>query len=149
MRARLLALVLGLLVVSVVAACDDAVAPGGNVGPAPEVFVNVPWSAISIRGQAPIPGHEPSIVFAGAHAKGSGGCNQFGGDYRYDQGTGTIELSNLAMTAMGCLDQRVGSVETAFVQALAQANGLGLDADGRLHLNGPGGEIVLAKVVEG
>jgi heat shock protein HslJ len=149
MRARLVALVLGLLVVCVVAACDESEAPGGSAGPAPDAFVNVPWSVISIRGQAPIPGHEPSIVFAGAHIKGSGGCNQFGGDFRYDQRTGAIELSNLAMTAMGCLDMRVGSVETAFVQALTEANRLDLDADGRLHLNGSGGEIVLAKVVEG
>jgi heat shock protein HslJ len=149
MCARLAAAVAAVVIVALVAACDEAIAPSGSAGPSPDSFVNVPWSAISIRGLAPVPGSEPSIVFAVAHVKGSGGCNQFRGDYRYDQATGTIELANLAMTAMGCLDPKVSSVETAFAQALTQANRLDLDADGRLRLTGTGGEVVFAKMVEG
>jgi hypothetical protein len=42
-------------------------------------------------------------------------------------------------------------VATAFIPALSRANRLDVDVDagGRLHLTGPGGEIALAKLVEG
>jgi heat shock protein HslJ len=149
MRARLAALLAALVILGVAVACDDAVVPSGSLGPAPDAFLNVGWSVVSIRGQAPVPDSEPSIAFSATHVKGSGGCNQFGGNYRYDPSTGAIAFDQLAMTAMGCLDQRVGSVETAFMQALTQADHLDLDADARLHLTGAGGEIVFAKMLEG
>jgi heat shock protein HslJ len=96
-----------------------------------------------------VPGHEPSIQFAGARVRGSGGCNEFSGEYRYDEPTGAVAFDQLAMTAMGCLDGRVSAVETAFGSILAGADRLRLDADGRLHVTGPAGEIVLAKGLEG
>jgi hypothetical protein len=43
----------------------------------------------------------------------------------------------------------VGPIETAFSGILAGADRLALDADGRLHVTGPAGEIVLAKALEG
>jgi heat shock protein HslJ len=145
MRAALLAV---LLFASLVAGCDAAMAPG-SPGPAPGAFVGPSWSAISVAGHAPVPGREPSVQFAGGQFRGSGGCNQLFGNYRYDQATGAIEFRNIGMTAIGCLDGQVSTIEATFTQALGQANRLDLDADGRLHLSGAAGEIVLAKAIEG
>ena len=43
---------------------------------------------------------------------------------------------------MAC-DDAVGRIEGAFTGALTAATTAAIDADGRLHLAGPGGEIVL------
>jgi heat shock protein HslJ len=132
-----------------VAGCDAATpAPSGSTLPT-SAFVGPDWGAIAIRGLAPVPGHEPRITFGPGSVRGTGGCNGFSGAYRYDAATGAIAFDQLAMTAMGCLQPGVGGVETAFSDALARADHLAMDADGRLHLTGAGGEVVLAKLLEG
>jgi heat shock protein HslJ len=143
----LVTLVLGLLV----AACDDAgpAPPAGSPGPPAAAFVGPLWSTISVRGQPPVPGSEPTITFARERLQGTGGCNQLSGRYRYDEASGTIAFEDLAMTAMACVDNRTMAFESAFAQALTQATRVDRDADGRLHLSGPGGEIVLAATIEG
>ncbi len=144
---RLVAIVMSLF--AVLGGCGTTTPPAssGAGGPSASAFVGPNWTAITIRGQAPVPGSEPTIQFVGGNVNGSGGCNHFSGGFRYDEATGAVAFDQLAMTAMACVDQRVGAVETAFSGALAQANQLALDGDGRLHLAGPGGEIVLAKAV--
>jgi heat shock protein HslJ len=142
-------LLMAVLVAALGVACDAASPAASGVGPAASAFIGPRWTAIAIRGQAPVPGHEPAIQFADGAVRGSAGCNGFSGGYRYDQRTGAIAFDRLAMTAMGCLDPRVGQVEAAFSDVLVAADRVSLDADGRLHLTGPAGEIVLAKSVEG
>jgi hypothetical protein len=46
------------------------------------------------------------------------------------------------MTLMAC-DDAIGQIEGAFTGALAAATMAAIDAEGRLHLAGTGGEIVL------
>jgi heat shock protein HslJ len=146
-------LLIPLLVLAALAAagCDEGAPAGsaGSPGPPAAAVEGPTWTAIAIGGQPPVPGHEPSIQLVGGRVRGSGGCNGFSRGYRYDERTGTIAFDNLAMTAMGCLDPRVGPIETAFSGILAGADRLALDADGRLHVTGPAGEIVLAKALEG
>ena len=133
------------------AGCEEgapAVSPG-SPGPPAAAIEGPTWTAIAVGGQLPVPGHEPTIQLLAGRVRGSGGCNGFSGRYRYDAGTGAVAFDNLAMTAMGCLDPRIGTVESAFSGILAGADRLALDADGRLQLTGPAGEIVLAKALEG
>jgi heat shock protein HslJ len=147
MRVRLL---IGLLfALAVVAACDPAASPPSGSGLPASAFVGPRWTAIAIGAQQPVPGHEPSIQFGSGRVQGNGGCNGFSGTFRYDEGTGAAAFDGLAMTAMGCLDPRIGIVETAFSNILSRADRIALDADGRLHLSGPAGEVVLAKDLEG
>jgi heat shock protein HslJ len=148
MRVRWL-LIAALALASLAVACDAAIPAASGIGPAASAFVGPRWTAIAIRGQAPVPGHEPAIQFTDGGVRGSGGCNGFSGGYRHDERTGAIAFDRLAMTAMGCLDPRVGQVEAAFSDVLVSADRVSLDADGRLHLTGPAGAIVLAKAVEG
>ena len=102
------------------------------------------WRAVAINGRPPIIGSEPTMTFAAAEVKGSAGCNSYGGRYRYDPSTGSIEFGDMAMTAMGCLEPGRGEVEALFTKALGQASSASMDPQGRLVLSGPGGEIVLA-----
>jgi len=151
MRAHRLLIVLLVVTALTAAGCDGGapVGSGGSPGPPTAAIEGPLWTAIAVGGQPPVPGHEPSIQFGAGRVRGSGGCNGFSGAYRYDAATGTIAFDGLAMTAMGCLDPRVGPIETAFSGILAGADRLALDADGRLHVTGPAGEIVLAKALEG
>ena len=154
MPVRLL-LIASLVLAALVAAGCDVGAPAasagspGSLGPPAAAIEGPTWTAIAVGGQRPVPGHEPSIQLSAGRVRGSGGCNGFSGGYRYDAATGAIAFDGLAMTAMGCLDPRVGAVETAFSGILAGADRLTIDADGRLHVTGPAGEIVLAKALEG
>ena len=154
MPVRLLLIASLVLAALVAASCDvgpPAASAGspGSLGPPAAAIEGPTWTAIAVGGQLPVPGHEPSIQLDAGRVRGSGGCNGFSGGYRYDAATGAIAFDGLAMTAMGCLDPRVGLVETAFSGILVGADRLALDADGRLHVTGPAGEIVLAKALEG
>jgi heat shock protein HslJ len=151
MRVRLLLIASLVLLALLAAGCDVGApaAPAGSPGPPAAAIEGPTWTAIAVGGQLPVPGHEPSIQLDAGRVRGSGGCNGFSGGYRYDARTGRIAFDGLAMTAMGCLDPRVGPIETAFSGILAGADRLALDADGRLHVTGPAGEIVLAKALEG
>jgi putative lipoprotein len=154
MRARPIVIAYLVLAVLTAAGCDEGAPAGsagspGSPGPPAAAIEGPTWTAIAVGGQLPVPGHEPSIQFGAGRVRGSGGCNGFSGAYRYDERTGAVAFDHLAMTAMGCLDGRVNAVETAFSGILAGANRLSLDPDGRLHVTGPSGEIVLAKALEG
>ena len=146
---RLLAPIVALVLVAALAACDaaDPAPPGGGSGP--PTLQSTTWSVLTIAGRAPQPGVTLTISFAASTARGSGGCNQFGGSYQYESSSGRIAFKELGMTAMACVDNRTMAFESAFAQALTQATRLDRDADGRLHLSGPGGEIVLAAMIEG
>jgi heat shock protein HslJ len=132
-------------------ACDESAppAPAASPGPPASAFIGPRWSAIAVRGEAPVPGAEPTMTFGETQVQGTGGCNQFSGTYRYDAATGTIAFGSLAMTAMGCIDNRINAIESHFAEVIGRATRLDLDADGRLHVSGPSGEVILAKMVEG
>jgi heat shock protein HslJ len=110
----------------------------------PTTLTGTVWRAVSVVGRPPVAGREPTMAFAVDQVKGSAGCNSYGGQYRYDPSTGGIAFAELAMTAMGCLEQARMDVEAAFAKAIISVTTASIDPQGRLVLSGPGGEIVLA-----
>jgi heat shock protein HslJ len=98
------------------------------------------WRVVSVAGAAPVAGREPTITFEPERVSGTTGCNQYFGGYTLVGGA--IAFSAVGMTRMAC-DDAVGQIEGAFTGALTAATSATFDAEGRLHLAGPGGEIVL------
>src|SRR5262249_51103908 len=145
-RAVLVAVVLAV----VLAACDAEASPSGAASPAaPAAFPGPAWAALSIRGLAGPPGMSGQVSFTAEEIPRAGPCNAFGGRYRFDAGSGRITFDQMAATTRGCVDENRTAVDVAFFAAISRADRAFLDPDGRLHLTGQGGEVVLAKVVEG
>ena len=146
---RLLAPIVALVLVAALAACDAAdPAPSGG-GSGPPTLQSSTWSVLTIGGRAPQPGVTLTISFAASTARGSGGCNQFGGSYQYEPSTGRIAFTEIGMTAMACVEKGRMDLESAYMQALQRATRVDVDADRHLVLRGPGGVIVLAAMIEG
>jgi heat shock protein HslJ len=141
MPSRLLAALLVVMVAA--AACDEAAPADPNRPGVPATIAGTSWRVVSVGGRAPVAGGVPTVAFEVARVIGSGGCNTFGGSYRYDADSGQITFENLGMTAMGCFDGRRNEFETAFSEALVQVVLVSIDARGLLTLRGPGGAIVL------
>lgn len=100
------------------------------------------WRVVDMAGQAPVPGSEPTVVFADGGIQGTSGCNSYGGAIQIDGAA--IKVGDLAMTLVGCGD-RVGEIEGRFVKALSSADRAAVRADGMLVLSGPDGEILLRR----
>ena len=99
----------------------------------------VPWvlvSGVDVEGWEDAP---PSITFDEGTASGSTGCNQWGGDYTVDGGS--LELGELAMTAMGC-PPPADDVERAVVDALEQVAGWRLEGEELVLLDGDDAEVL-------
>ena len=139
---------MAVLLALVVGACDDAPPPAGGASPVPSpaAFVGPAWSALSIRGLAVPPGMPVQVSFTVDEVRGTGPCNSFGGRYRLDMGSGRVAFDEMAATARGCVDENRTAIDVAFFQAISRADRLFLDPDGRLHLTGAAGEVVLSRV---
>lgn len=136
---------LALLLSVVLGACASPAPSEDSGNPLPATLAGTDWKVVSVGGLAPAPGAEPTVSFAQARVQGSGGCNQFGGEYRYDPASGRIEFTNLGMTAMGCLRQDVMAFEEAFSRVLTSAVQVSVDPATRLILSGPAGAVVLVR----
>ena len=143
MMSRSVHLVAALLFVAL-AGCSTEPGPSES-HPAghPATLAGTAWRVVSVGGRAPVAAARPTAVFSPDRITGSGGCNTYGGRYRYDPATGQIEMRDLGMTLMACVEAPRNDVETAFFQTLGQANLVSVDPHGVLTLSGPGGVIVL------
>ena len=139
MKTTLLALVL--FAVASLAACSDAELTREA---RPTTLAGTAWRVVAINGRPPVRGSEPTAVFAAADVNGSAGCNSYGGQYQYDASTGAIAFRDVAQTLALCVEPARNDIEALFTRALNQAASASIDAEGRLVLSGPGGEIVLA-----
>jgi heat shock protein HslJ len=139
---RRLAAVVAALAIAL-AGCSTLYDPPPSLGPGPATLVGTSWRVVNVAGRAPVAAARPTAMFTADRVTGSGGCNTYGGRYRYDPATGRIEFGEMGMTAMACLEAPRNDFETAYVQTLAQANLVTVDAQGVLTLSGPGGVIVL------
>ena len=74
----------------------------------PSTLAGTSWRAISVAGDAPVEGSNPTLAFTEDEISGTTGCNQFFGGYTYD--AGTISMSNVGMTMMAC-DGPISEVE--------------------------------------
>ena len=141
---RLLALA---IVASIaLAACDAEPSPSPS-GPGPSSLAGTSWTLVSVNGRLPVPLAPPTLAFTDTDAFGTGGCNGYGGKYRYDPRTGSIVFRDMGMTLMLCVDNGRNFVESAFFGALTAATRVAFDAGGRLHLAGAAGELVLVSGV--
>ena len=141
---------LRLVLVMAIAALVIAACGGGDLtrDAHPTTLAGTTWRVVAINGQAMVPGVEPTAQFAENELQGSSGCNSYGGDYTYEPSTGAISFGELSTTLMLC-DGPAGAAETAFSQAINQAQSASIDPEGRLVLTGPGGEIVLVVAAVG
>ncbi len=124
------------------AACDAEAVPS-RPRSEPSALAGTSWTVFSVAGRLPVPGSPPTLIFTATGASGSGGCNGYGGSYRYDPSTGAIAFTEMGMTAMACLDNPRNVFEGAFFGALVAANRAAFDSVGRLVLTGPGGAVIL------
>ena len=136
--------------VVLVAACDSAAPPATPASPAPVTLDGTSWVVDSAAGRiAPAPrgpgAERATLSFSVDRITGFSGCNGFGGSYRYDPTSGQFQVRELASTLVGCLDNAVGVFESSYTMALSSAVALTLDANGRLHLGGPAGEVILER----
>ena len=142
MRLGSLAVVMAVLMTLV--ACSTEPGPSGSdpVG-RPAALMGTAWRVVSVDGRAPNPGAVPTATFSADRVTGSGGCNTYGGRYRYDPTTGHLEMQDLGMTLMACVEAARNDFETMFFRTLGQVNLATVDLTGRMTLRGPGGVIVL------
>ena len=139
----LAAIVLGLV------ACDDAAAPSnGPIHGHPPTLAGTSWVIVSVAGQRPAPGVSAAMAFDATRVQGNGGCNGYGGGYRYERLTGELRFDAIGMTAMACVEAPKMMLEGRLMQALGSANRATVDGNGagELVLSGPGGDIVLAAI---
>ena len=141
---RLLAL---LTILATVGACSaDATPSGPGSGPSggtPSTLAGTSWIVVSVGGRTPMAGAVPTVTFEADRVGGTGGCNQYGGPYRFDPATGRFEVRELVSTDMGCLQAGVSAFEGLFLKVLGAASQASLDPAGQLILDGPAGRIVL------
>jgi heat shock protein HslJ len=107
----------------------------------PSALAGSRWRAVEINGRPTVVGSEPTAAFTSNGVSGETGCNFYEGAYRYDPSTGSIAISQTAMSAVGCGQPPRGEIEAAYLDALTRASSASVDSAGRLVLSGPGGEI--------
>ena len=135
MRFLLAALLASLLAV----ACSSA-GSSPSTDSLPASLAGTAWKAVSVVGQSTVAGREPTIAFEATKVSGSGGCNQFGGEYTYADGR--LTFGEMPMTLMGC-EEPISTIETAFMHVLAGGVTVELDDGNQLLIEGPGGQALL------
>lgn len=133
------------LLAFLVAACGaDEPTPSGPAGDHPTTLAGTSWTVVAINGIQVSREAQPAFGFDASTVKGSGGCNRFGGGYRYEPASGELRFSDLGMTAMACAEPARNQAETAFMQVLGQpALVVTLQPDGHVLIGGPGGRLEL------
>lgn len=102
------------------------------------------WTLVSYGSpEAPVAAladNPATLQFTAGGAIGNGGCNQFGGDFQYDNNS--LTFGPLASTMMACAPE-VMEQEAAYLSALGTATGFSI-ADGMLQITYPEGVLVFA-----
>jgi heat shock protein HslJ len=140
---RLAAVIVAFALALVLVACDAEAPPASPGGAHPPTLAGTSWAVVAVDGQRPPIGSRPTMAFDAVKVTGSGGCNGFGGAYRYEPASGTLAFDGLGMTLVGC-ENVIGTYESRLFGALGAVNTAVLRQDGSLVLSGPGGQIVLA-----
>lgn len=96
------------------------------------------WRAVSISGNAPVAGAEPTAQFEEGMIRGTTGCNSYGGRVLIE-GT-TLTINDLNRSMIGCPDP-IASVEGTFMKVLGAARTVRFDGP-NLVISGDSGEIV-------
>jgi len=122
---------------------------GGDpiVAPARVPVIEGKWLIETVDGHAIRGGRQASVSFADGRISGNGGCNGFGGSYRFARGT--LTAGPLISTKMACLGP-VMLEEQAIFQLLGQPLGVRSNRDGKLVLSAGGARtMVLVRAERG
>ncbi len=137
-------LVLAAFVAAGLAACASEAAPSVVRVSHPVTLSGTTWTLVSIQDRRPPVGPDVTVTFGPTDVSGDGGCNSYGGAYRYDPTNGALAIGDLVSTKRACVEPARNDLETAFFQALRGASAVSVDPDGRLVVTGSGAELVLA-----
>jgi heat shock protein HslJ len=114
----------------VLAACTGPRASGGS---APESLIGTAWVLVELNGSPPVAApndRTPTLSFAqGVPASGTGGCNQFSGQYTYVQSGGYLRFGPLVSTRRACMDEAANRQETAYLRALESTTRFAISGD--------------------
>ena len=98
---------------------------------------NTSWELAALGEQSPLAGTTISLSFEDGLARGTSGCNSYGGAYQVNGDK--IEFQEFEATLMACLDTGVMEQETAYLRSLGEAQRFEL-SEGQLQIFGPDGE---------
>jgi heat shock protein HslJ len=134
MKTALVALLAGVLV----ACAGGAASPSGAAGI--PTLAGTSWKAVSVAGRTTVSGSEPTLAFDATKVTGSGGCNQFGGEYTFADGK--LTFGEMPMTLIGC-EEPISTIEGEFLKVLQGGVTVSVDDGGQILLEGPGGQALL------
>lgn len=134
MKTALVALLAGVLV----ACAGGAASPSGPAGI--PTLAGTSWKAVSVAGRTTVSGSEPTLAFDATKVTGSGGCNQFGGEYTFEGGR--LTFGEMPMTLIGC-EEPISTIEGEFLKVLQGGVTVSVDDGGQILLEGPGGQALL------
>ncbi|MEZ4503733.1 MAG: META domain-containing protein [Dehalococcoidia bacterium] len=86
------------------------------------------WVLESMDGEPVLDGSEITVSFTASEVSGSGGCNLYGGMYELDGDEITIG-DELTATLRACVEEERMTQESAYLRALASAQGVRLEGD--------------------
>ncbi len=119
-----------ILIAALLAACATAGSDQSPIGSA--TLPGTEWALISLTGDTLIEGTQITLRFGEASLEGSAGCNTYSSSYTESEGS--LRLSDLYWTEMGCLEpEGILDQEIAYLNALNTVASYRVDA-GRLEL---------------
>lgn len=99
------------------------------------------WRVVSIAGQ-PVRGRAPlAVAFQDGRISGNGGCNGFGGDFRFQRGV--LDAGPLISTRRACAEPALMRQETALTGLLGQRLSVSTNRAGRLVLTARSGRTLV------
>jgi putative lipoprotein len=141
MRARVIGT--WLVIAGLVGACAAEPAASAIRVSHPTTLTGTTWRLVAIGGAAVPTGPDVTATFGPGDVSGNGGCNSFGGAYRYDPTNGALAIGDLVSTKRACVEPLRNEVEAAALQALRTATRAEMDEAGRLVISGAGAELLL------
>jgi heat shock protein HslJ len=130
-----------LLALSFVAGCGGDEGNGTATGASaePASFAGVPWKLVSGLDVEGVEASPPSVTFENGVMGGSTGCNHYGGPVTIDGDS--MKIGMIAATQIAC-PPPADSVERAYLAALGQVGGWGMDGSALVLVNGDGDELL-------
>jgi putative lipoprotein len=115
--------------------------PDGN---SPPPLIDTKWELISINGNDPLEGTTVTLNVTSARVfRGNGGCNDYGAEYQADGGS--ISVSNLQYTEVGCTDPAgVMEQEQQYFTMVNAASSLTVEG-GKLQMTTSSGDTLIFK----
>jgi heat shock protein HslJ len=86
------------------------------------------WILVGLGDEAPIEGVEITLEFSEGQLGGNSGCNSYAASFQ--SAAGTIEMSEITMTLMACLDpEGIMEQEQLYLEYLGKAQTYSMDGD--------------------